>query len=101
MVIDFDQLLAKRPFKADAVFHWHQDTFDPPRDAVHLAASDLYEQQAFRLGSRVYGLQFHVEVDEALAEAWRPRLPPGVEIEAPPPGTGLALLGRFLRLASS
>ncbi len=25
MVIDFDQLLAKRPFKADAVFHWHQD----------------------------------------------------------------------------
>ena len=83
------------------VFHWHQDSFEPPPDAVHLAASDLYEQQAFRLGTRVYGLQFHVEVDEALAEAWRPRLPPGVEIEAPPPGTGLALLGRFLQLAST
>src|SRR5262245_41419600 len=25
MVIDYDQLLAKRPFKADAVFEWHQD----------------------------------------------------------------------------
>ncbi len=25
MVIDYDQLLAKRPFKEDAVFHWHQD----------------------------------------------------------------------------
>ncbi|MSR62882.1 MAG: phytanoyl-CoA dioxygenase family protein [Planctomycetes bacterium] len=25
MVIDYDQLLAKRPFKTDAVFEWHQD----------------------------------------------------------------------------
>ena len=25
MVIDYDQLLAKRPFKNDAVFEWHQD----------------------------------------------------------------------------
>lgn len=25
MVLDYDQLLAKRPFKDDAVFHWHQD----------------------------------------------------------------------------
>jgi ectoine hydroxylase-related dioxygenase (phytanoyl-CoA dioxygenase family) len=25
MVIDYDQLLAKRPFKSDAVFEWHQD----------------------------------------------------------------------------
>lgn len=25
MVIDYDQLLAKRPFKEDAVFAWHQD----------------------------------------------------------------------------
>ncbi|MBK7643793.1 MAG: phytanoyl-CoA dioxygenase family protein [Planctomycetes bacterium] len=25
MCIDYDQLIAKRPHKADAVFHWHQD----------------------------------------------------------------------------
>jgi phytanoyl-CoA hydroxylase len=25
LVIDYDQLLAKRPFKTDAVFEWHQD----------------------------------------------------------------------------
>lgn len=25
MVLDYDQLLAKRPFKSDAVFEWHQD----------------------------------------------------------------------------
>jgi GMP synthase-like glutamine amidotransferase len=82
------------------VFHWHHDTFELPPGAVHLAASDLYEHQAFRFGPLAYGLQFHVEVDEALAEAWRSRLPPGVEVEAPPPGSGRALLGKFLGLAS-
>ena len=25
MTIDYDQLLAKRPYRDDAVFHWHQD----------------------------------------------------------------------------
>jgi ectoine hydroxylase-related dioxygenase (phytanoyl-CoA dioxygenase family) len=31
MAIDFDQLLAKRPFKQEAVFHWHQDqAYWPP-----------------------------------------------------------------------
>jgi hypothetical protein len=25
MVLDYDQLVAKRPKKADAIFHWHQD----------------------------------------------------------------------------
>jgi phytanoyl-CoA hydroxylase len=25
MVLDYDQLIAKRPHKSDAVFHWHQD----------------------------------------------------------------------------
>jgi GMP synthase (glutamine-hydrolysing) len=82
-----------------AVFHWHRDTFDPPPGAVHLAASDLYEQQAFRFGLSAYGLQFHLEVDDALAEAWRPHLPAGVEIEPPPPSTGRAILGKFLGLA--
>ena len=46
------------------VLHWHGDTFTPPPDAVHLASSARYPQQAFRLGGRAYGLQFHVEVDE-------------------------------------
>jgi GMP synthase-like glutamine amidotransferase len=57
-------------------FHWHGDTFDLPRRAVHLAKSMLYTRQAFRLGENVYGVQFHLEVDEALLEAWRPHLPP-------------------------
>jgi len=65
------------------VVHWHQDTFDLPPGAVLLAGSALYPHQAFRahVRARVYGLQFHVEVDRALAADWRPRLPEGAVID--------------------
>ncbi|HSZ70608.1 MAG TPA: type 1 glutamine amidotransferase [Solirubrobacteraceae bacterium] len=63
------------------VVHWHQDTFALPRGAVCLASSALYPNQAFRAGTCAYGLQFHVEVDGALAAGWREHLPAGVEIE--------------------
>ena len=56
------------------VLHWHGDTFELPRGSCHLARSDLYANQAFRLG-RAYGLQFHVEMDASLLEAWSRRHP--------------------------
>lgn len=62
------------------VVHWHQDTFDLPAEAVWLARSELFPHQAFRVGTLAYGLQFHVEVNAALAAEWRPRLPEGVEL---------------------
>jgi GMP synthase-like glutamine amidotransferase len=65
------------------VMHWHQDTFELPAGAVRLAGSDLYPNQAFRMGARAYGLQFHVEVDRTLAEGWREHLPVGVELPEP------------------
>lgn len=40
--------------------HFH--TFDIPEGAVRLAGNDSYENQAFRYGNQVYGLQFHAEV---------------------------------------
>jgi len=51
------------------VFHWHRDTFDLPPDAVLLARSDLYANNAFRLGS-VVGVQFHPEVDAGTIAGW-------------------------------
>lgn len=60
--------------------HWHQDTFTLPDGAIHLAATHRYPRQAFRVGTRAYGFQFHVEVDGPLADGWRPLLPEGVTL---------------------
>lgn len=43
------------------VAHWHEDTHSPVPEAVLLASTDRYTQQAFRLG-RAYGFQFHPEL---------------------------------------
>ena len=55
------------------VLHWHGDTFDLPRGACHLASSDIYPNQGFRMGC-AYGLQFHLEVDAALLLDWAPHV---------------------------
>ena len=87
------------------VLHWHGDTYSLPPGALSLASSDRYPQQAFRIGARAYGLQFHVEVDEAAAEAMEPHLPGGVRLDrrhlALVQRTGRQLLGRFVALATS
>ena len=40
------------------------------RDPLFLASSDLCRNQAFRLGDRVYGLQFHLEVTPDMIADW-------------------------------
>jgi len=61
-----------RKFK---VFHWHGDTFDLPLDAVLLASSELYKNQAFRYGDNVYGFQFHIEVTKDMLTEWFQGMP--------------------------
>lgn len=51
------------------VFHWHSDTFDLPTDAIRLASSKHYPNQAFQYKSAV-GLQFHLEVNEEMVNLW-------------------------------
>lgn len=45
--------------------HWHGDTFSLPPGAVHAGASAACRNQAFAMGPRVVGLQFHLEVNAA------------------------------------
>lgn len=52
------------------VFQLHGDSFDLPDGAVHLAGSPAYNNQAFRIGTHVYGLQFHVELTPDLGRTW-------------------------------
>lgn len=56
--------------ETERIFQWHGDTFDVPSGAVRLARSTACENQAFRYGENVYGLQFHLEVNEPLIERW-------------------------------
>ncbi|MGB0291884.1 MAG: type 1 glutamine amidotransferase [Luteolibacter sp.] len=42
-------------------FHWHGETFTLPDGAIHLARSEACKHQAFQLGPRVIGMQFHLE----------------------------------------
>lgn len=102
------------------VFQLHGDTFDLPRGGVLLASSDVYPNQAIRVGSRAYGLQFHIEVTERMVADWiqmniedivamnlqnaRSCATPGnIALQTGPnlssmTGAGRAIIARFLRM---
>jgi GMP synthase (glutamine-hydrolysing) len=73
-----DPLFSRFP-KTSTVFQWHGDTFDLPKGAHLLATAPLCRNQAFVWGRRVYGLQFHVEVNAAMVRRWLKQ--PGVDRE--------------------
>ena len=64
-----DPLFAGFPERL-TVFQWHGQTFERPRGAVRLAGSALYENQAFRLGAELWGLQFHLEITAVHVKNW-------------------------------
>ncbi len=51
-------------------FQWHNDSFNVPAGATHLAYSVPCPGQAFRLGRSAWGTQFHPEVDRAIVDCW-------------------------------
>ena len=64
-----DAVLGYLPENA-TVFQWHSDGFDLPPNAIRLASSINFENQAFRVGKTIYGLQFHLEVTPRMIERW-------------------------------
>ena len=56
------------------IFHWHRDTFSLPKDALHMATSDMTPHQAYRIGRAVYGTQFHFEANTQLVTEWNDQL---------------------------
>lgn len=65
-----------------SAFQWHYYTFELASGAVQLASSAA-ARQAYRLGDRVWGIQFHAEVDRTMLDHWvqagRAELPKPVE----------------------
>ena len=55
---------------ANYIFQWHAYTFALPPGAVPLAWTRSCRNQAYRLGERAWGLQFHLEADAALISRW-------------------------------
>lgn len=51
------------------VFEWHGEIFDLPQGCVPLAGSAVAPLQAFRFGTRAYGLLFHLEMEPAGIDA--------------------------------
>lgn len=51
------------PWHNQTFFHWHGETFDLPDGAVPLAYSAGCKNQAFCIGGKVFGFQFHPETN--------------------------------------
>lgn len=65
-----DPVFRAVPFTPD-VIQWHYDEIaELPPSAVLLASSPAYPNQAFRVGERAWGLQFHIETTPEMVAHW-------------------------------
>jgi GMP synthase-like glutamine amidotransferase len=77
-VADADPVFGPLPLSPD-VLQWHHDEIATlPPGATLLASNPHYANQAYRMGSNVYGLQFHIETTPDLVRQWAAEDPEGV-----------------------
>jgi GMP synthase-like glutamine amidotransferase len=69
-IAEKDVLFAPLPFAPDVVQYHYDEITTLPAGAVLLAASPRYRNQAFRLGDRAWGTQFHIETDTEMFALW-------------------------------
>jgi GMP synthase (glutamine-hydrolysing) len=51
-------------------FQWHNDSFSIPQRGIRLAFTGTCHNQAFRIGPRAWGLQFHPEMNQDIVREW-------------------------------
>jgi GMP synthase-like glutamine amidotransferase len=95
-----DPILRGLPAEAQ-VLHWHADTFELPVRARLLASTPTCPNQAFQLGSRMFGLQFHCEVGDENVEDFLRTDAPFVERALGPGGAERIRQDTRRHLASS
>lgn len=54
----------------EMVYQFHREGFSLPKDAVLLAASETYPNQAFRYRDNAWGIQFHAELTRVMMQRW-------------------------------
>ncbi|MGY1720287.1 MULTISPECIES: type 1 glutamine amidotransferase [unclassified Blastococcus] len=75
---DADPVFGPLPLSPD-VIQWHHDEISElPGGATLLAGNPHYPHQAYRVGTSVYGLQFHIETTPEMVRAWAGSDPVGV-----------------------
>ncbi len=70
---DADPLFGPLPMTPDVIQFHHDEIAELPRGATLLASNPAYPHQAFRVGRRVYGVQFHIETTPEIVEEWATR----------------------------
>jgi len=58
----------------DWVHHFHREGFDLATGAVLLAEGDVFRHQAFSYGPSAFGIQFHIELTNAMVGRWTRRM---------------------------
>jgi GMP synthase (glutamine-hydrolysing) len=97
-----DPVFGKLPERFDA-FQWHSYAFELPPGGTPLARNPV-GLQAYRVGDRAWGIQFHAEVTRQIVEGWLASDSGGRQIDLAAMGSwnriGRGMAGRFLDVAA-
>jgi GMP synthase (glutamine-hydrolysing) len=70
---DADPLFRPLPLSPDVLQFHHDEIARLPAGATLLASNPFYENQAYRVGRHVYGIQFHIETTPEIVREWAER----------------------------